>query len=96
MKKLQAKLKQFRDDRDWLQYHTPKNLAMAICGECGELAALFQWAESEKQVDTDRIAEELADILIYAINMCNVMDFDVEDIIDKKIALNRIKYPAKE
>lgn len=86
---------QFRDARDWKQFHKPKDLAAALSIEAGELQELFLW-KSEEQVEAvpkERIAEELADIFAYALLLAEHYQFDVHDIVMKKIEKNNEKYP---
>ena len=85
-------IRQFRDERDWLQYHTPPNLAQSISIEAAELLELFQWG---KVPSTHDISEELADVLIYCLNLADILALDVTDIIQRKMAKNAIKYPAQ-
>ena len=93
---LKKKVNQFRDDRNWLQYHNEKDLALSISLEASELLELFQWKESEAVVDNkrERIAEELADVLIYSYMMADNMDFDIDEIIEEKLKKNGEKYPV--
>lgn len=91
-------LRRFTKDRDWDQYHTPKNLSMALAGEAGELLELFQWLtpEESKQVDRKRAGEELSDILIYAIRMADVLGIDLGAVIWEKTIANSEKYPIEK
>ena len=82
---LQADLAAFRDARDWQRYHTPEALARAIMVEAGELNDLFLWG---REPATAAVAEEMADVLIYCLNLCNALGADAEAIIRKKIAQN--------
>ena len=93
---LKKKVNQFRDDRNWRQYHNEKDLALSISLEASELLELFQWKESEAVVDNkrERIAEELADVLIYSYMMADNMDFDIDEIIEEKLKKNGEKYPV--
>ena len=94
---LKKKINQFRDDRNWRQYHNEKDLALSISLEASELLELFQWKESEAVVDNkrERIAEELADVLIYSYMMADNMDFDIDEIIEEKLKKNGEKYPVE-
>ena len=99
--KIQARLKEFALERDWDQYHSPKNLSMALSVEESELMEIFQWVgseESRKVVDhLDKLGEveaEIADICIYAIRLAGVIGIDLETAIDQKIDQNIEKYPA--
>ena len=93
---LKKKVNQFRDDRNWRQYHNEKDLALSISLEASELLELFQWKETEAVVDNkrERIAEELADVLIYSYMMADNMDFDIDEIIEEKLKKNGEKYPV--
>ena len=95
---LKAILK-FRDDRDWKQFHTPKNLAMSIAIEAGELMELFQWtgpADRLSPEDRVRAEEEIADVAIYLMLLANELDVDLERAVLGKIARNAEKYPAEK
>jgi len=98
--KIQARLKEFALERDWDQYHSPKNLSMALSVEASELMEIFQWVgaeESRKVVDhPDKLGQveaEIADICIYAIRLAGVIGIDLETAIDQKIDQNIEKYP---
>ena len=100
---LQQRLREFASSRDWDQFHTPKNLAMALAGEAGELVELFQWltpAESfqlgSDPLSRSRVAAELADILIYALRMADVLGVNLADAISAKIDLNETRYPIEQ
>ena len=94
-------LETFAADRDWAQFHSPKNLVMALTGEVGEVNELFQWLTEQQSVAIagdparkQRVAEELADVLFYLVRLASVMDIDLNDAAVKKLALNAEKYPA--
>ena len=98
--KIQARLKEFALERDWDQYHSPKNLSMALSVEASELMEIFQWVgaeESRKVVEhPDKLGEveaEIADICIYAIRLAGVIGIDLETAIDQNIGQNIEKYP---
>ena len=98
--KIQARLKEFALERDWDQYHSPKNLSMALSVEASELMEIFQWVgaeESRKVVDhPDKLGQveaEIADICIYAIRLAGIIGIDLETAIDQKIDQNIEKYP---
>lgn len=88
-----VELLKFQKDRDWKKFHTPENLAKSISIESAELLEHFQW---QKEYDSEKVAEELADVLIYCIYMADAMDFDIKEIILNKIAKNAIKYPVEK
>ena len=96
IKKIQDKLAKFAEERDWDQFHSPKNLVMALTSEVGELNDLFQWLteEQSKNSDTDEIRQELADIFIYLLRLADKLDIDIEDAVREKIEINAKKYPV--
>ena len=89
---------QFRDDRNWRQFHTPKDLAISLCLESAELLEVFQWsgADLECPEKRDKIREELADVLSYCILMADVCQLELEDILRAKLARNEEKYPVEK
>lgn len=98
---LKAALQTFTDERNWNQFHSPKNLAMALTGEVGELVEIFQWLteeESKKVADDPKTAravrDELADVTLYLVRLCNVLNVDLNEAITHKIQTNSQKYPA--
>ena len=88
------RIKKFRDDRDWQQFHTPSNLAKAISIESGELLEEFLW--DNDNFNLQNVKEELADVMIYCIHMANALDVNIEDIINMKMDKNEIKYPVEK
>jgi len=88
---IQALLK-FRDERDWEQFHNPKDLALAISIEAGELLELFLWKNAE-EANKEKVKEELADIFSFAFLLAEKYGFDVKDIVLEKIKENSEKYP---
>ena len=89
------KLIHFRDQRDWAQFHNPKDLALAINVEAGELLELFLWKEAP-DANPERVKEELADIFAFALLMAHSYGFDVKQIILDKIESNGRKYPVEK
>ncbi|MEI2730133.1 MAG: nucleotide pyrophosphohydrolase [Candidatus Nanopelagicales bacterium] len=94
---LTADLRAFAIERDWEQFHTPKNLAMALAGEAGELLAEFQWLTTEQSEKLDEkqreaVAEEMADVLIYLCRLSDVLGIDLEQAAANKIAANAERY----
>ena len=87
-------LKEFRDARDWAQFHNPKDLALALSIEAAELNELFLWRTHE-EVDPTGVAEELADVLAYALLLLDAYGLDLDDIVRKKIAINEKNYPVE-
>ena len=101
-KKLATILRSFAAERDWDQFHTPKNLAISISLEAAELLELFQWSRGQRGWDevTDpsiraKVEEELADILLYVIRFADKAEIDLEAIAARKIASNAQKYPPE-
>ena len=95
---LQQKLRAFADERDWNQFHSPKNLSMALSVEAAELLEHFQWlTEAESQslegVDREAVATEIADIQIYLAMIAGKLDIDIENAVNAKIDSNAVKYP---
>ena len=86
----------FRDDRDWKQFHNPKDLAISISLEAAELLEVFQWSGSDVSGSDkkDKIKEELADVLIYCVHMADAFDLDIDQIIQEKMKKNNEKYPV--
>jgi dCTP diphosphatase len=100
---LERDILKFRDARDWKQFHTPKNLSVAIAVEAAELQELFLWqtdAEAKKALlnpaKRERVAEELADVIIYATLLAESLGFNVNAIIRNKLKKNAKKYPVKK
>jgi dCTP diphosphatase len=94
-------LREFAAERDWEQFHSPKNLAMALIVEAAELVEHFQWlTQGESQAllpdQLEAVAQELADIQIYLIRLADRLGIDLERAVDAKIALNAQKYPAEK
>lgn len=98
LEQLREKILQFRDERNWQQFHNPKDLALSLSLEANELLELFQWKTSEEAVEKnlDKMKDELADVLIYAILFANETGIDVLNAVDNKIHLNKLKYPIEE
>lgn len=88
----QARVRRFTEDRDWGQFHSPSNLAKSISIEAAELLECFQW--SDEGYDREHVLEELADVMIYCLQMVEVLDVDVIDILNRKMDLNEKKYPV--
>ena len=101
LKKLTEKALKFRDERDWQQFHSPKNLAEGLTIEAAELMENFLWktpAQSEKlnTKELQRIKEEIGDIFLFTIYLCNALNIDLFDVTSKKIDLNKKKYPIEK
>ena len=97
---LQELLRQFADERDWNQFHTPRNLILAIQAELGELSELVQWVSDDQineqwiQDNNERLREEIADVFLYLIRLSDVLNIDLIDAAEKKIKINSEKYPV--
>lgn len=89
------KLRQFRDERDWGQFHNPKDLALALSIESSELLEVFLWKQPE-DADVEKVKEELADVFAYALLMADAYGLDVEKIVLDKIEKNGKKYPVNK
>ena len=96
---LMAEVRAFAVSRDWEQFHTPKNLAMAIAGEAGELVAEFQWLKEEESVrsalSTEKFSDielEVADVAIYLIRLSDVLGIDLAEVIRKKLDINQVRF----
>ncbi len=99
IKSIQQQLADFADERDWDQFHNPKNLAMALSVEVSELVEIFQWLtakQSEAIMQSDEathVEEEMADILIYLLRMADKLNIDLDSAVSAKIIKNSKKYP---
>ena len=94
-----ARIRKFRDDRDWQQFHDPKNLAVSISIEAAELLELFQWHSGEEATrfaaeNRERVSEEIADVAIYLIELADITGIDLAKAIDAKLEKNAKKYPV--
>jgi dCTP diphosphatase len=97
---IQERLQKFADERNWEQFHTPKNLVMGLCGEVGELIEHFQWLTAEESVAVthnhntmEKVREEIADVQIYLLRLADKLQIDMESAIWEKIKKNEDKYP---
>lgn len=95
LKETIQKLIDFRDQRDWEQFHNSKDLAAAISIEAGELLELFLWKDNE-DVNIERLKEELADVLSFSLLLANKHNLDINQIISEKIDKNNQKYPVSK
>jgi len=96
---LRDRLRVFAQERDWDQFHTPKNLSMALIAEAAELVEHFQWVEGDKSHLLEEkvrpaVEEEIADILIYLVRIADKLGIDLYSAAERKIAINARKYPA--
>ncbi|WHY65015.1 nucleotide pyrophosphohydrolase [Neobacillus sp. SuZ13] len=92
------KVLEFRDERDWKKYHNEKDLAISISLEANELLENFQWRTSEEAIAESKqnIKEEMADILIYLVQLADKMDINLEEEVSNKLLKNAIKYPVNK
>jgi len=90
-----SKLKNFRDERDWAQFHNSKDLALALSIESGELLEQYLWKNAQ-DADVNKVKEELADVFAYALLLSDKYGFDVKEIILEKIEKNEKKYPVEK
>jgi dCTP diphosphatase len=93
-------VRSFADSRDWQQFHTARNLVLALVGEAGELAAEFQWISDDNIVNAlqeadkrEAVGSELADVFIYLLRLADVIGIDLVEELKKKIAINEKRYP---
>lgn len=90
-------IRQFVDERDWAQFHTPKNLAMAMSIEAAEVMEHFQWLATGREITDARrcaVGHELADVLVYLVRLADTLDIDLPAAVAEKMQINRDKYPA--
>ena len=100
---LQTELRVFREERDWAKFHDPKSLLLALVGEVGELAELFQWIPADEATEAfkvgpkhQRAAEEMSDILIYLLGLAEVLDVDLLEAARSKLAASRERFPVED
>jgi NTP pyrophosphatase (non-canonical NTP hydrolase) len=101
LERLNQRLLAFAQARDWEQFHSPKNLVMALAGECGELLEHFQWLNEEQSASLvpekkREVALEMADILIYLVRLSQRLDLDLLAAADEKIGINERRYPVEK
>ena len=99
IEELKKEIRAFADARNWEQFHTPKNLSMAIAGEAGELVAEFQWLTAEQSMRSSMSSEklndvelEIADVAIYLIRLADVLGVNLAEVVRKKIAINESRF----
>jgi NTP pyrophosphatase (non-canonical NTP hydrolase) len=98
--RLRAIVRTFVDERDWDQFHTPKNLASALSVEAAELLEHFQWLQSGRADELgaaklNAVRHEMADVLVYLVRLADKLDVDLFQAVEEKMVLNRAKYPAE-
>jgi dCTP diphosphatase len=101
IEEITAQIRKFRDERDWMQFHNPKDLATALSIEASELLELFLWKtkeEAEQIVDEKReaIEDEIADIAVYLFELADNLDVNLIDAMERKMAKNGLKYPVEK
>ncbi len=101
LEQIQVQLRDFAIERDWEQFHTPKNLAMALTAEAGELVEIFQWLTPNQSLsvmdspnDAEKVREEVADVAIYLLRLADVLGLELADAILAKMRKNALKYPV--
>lgn len=101
--RLEQVLAEFSREREWDQFHTPKNLVMALTGEVGELNEIFQWMTDSEAREAGRspataehVGEELADVLLYLVRLSSVLGVNLNDAVVDKLAKNALKYPVEK
>ncbi len=101
LQQITEQIRRFRDERDWMQFHNPKNLAVSICLESAELLEHFQWSTAEQSEDvvrkkSEQISAEIADVAIYLIELADNLGIDLWQAIQKKLQQNAAKYPVEK
>jgi NTP pyrophosphatase (non-canonical NTP hydrolase) len=101
---LKEMMRVFVGEREWGKFHTPRNLAASVAVEAGELLELFQWLTAEEAERRSRedagfrraVGEEMSDVVMYVLSLANAMELDLAAAIERKMAKNRVKYPAEQ
>ncbi len=88
------RIRRFTEDRDWDQFHSPANLAKSISIEAGELLECFQWDEENYKLDD--VQDELADVIVYCVDMVQKLDLDIDELVNRKMDKNEAKYPVEK
>lgn len=99
MQELIKEVKEFIRERDWEQYHAPKNLAMALSAEVAEIVEIFQWKKADQRLsagEQEALRQEMGDVLIYLIELADQFDFDLIQAASDKMKLNAQKYPVEK
>lgn len=96
---LEVRLAEFARERDWDRFHTPRNIILALTGEVGELAEIFQWLDDRQAevimqtAKAEHVRQEVADVLLYLVRLAMVLGIDLDAAVGEKIKLNALKYP---
>lgn len=98
---IKLRLREFAKEREWDQFHSPKNFSMALIVECAELVEHFQWLTDEQsrnlpEETLEEVSLEMADVMIYLIRLADKLNVDLLDVVDRKIELNAKKYPIEK
>lgn len=100
--RLAIALDQFAVDRNWSQFHSPKNLVMALTGEVGELSEIFQWMSetdshqaAKNPATSQDVKDEIADVLLYLVRLADVLKVDLNEAVTDKLKTNKLKYPIE-
>ncbi|MCR5088652.1 MAG: nucleotide pyrophosphohydrolase [Oscillospiraceae bacterium] len=88
------RIRRFSEERDWDQFHTPANLAKSISIEANELLECFQWSDSN--YDMEDVKDELADVIVYCVDLLDKLGLDADEIVNRKMAKNEAKYPVEK
>ena len=88
------RIRKFSEDRDWEQFHTPANLAKSISIEANELLECFQWSDSDYNLE--HVKEELADVIVYCVDMLDRLGLEADEIVNSKMDKNELKYPVSK
>ncbi len=101
LKAMRIRMRQFAQARDWDQFHSPKNLSMALSVEVSELLECLQWLTEEQSYNLnteqlEAVADEIADVQLYLVRLADKMDIDIATAVEKKIAKNELKYPVDQ
>jgi len=101
VEQIQKQLRAFAQERDWEQFHTPKNLASALAVETSELLEIFQWLNDAQAISIkddvarmSKVEEEMADVTLYLLRLADVLSVDLQKAVDRKLSLNADKYPV--
>ncbi|MDP3920862.1 MAG: nucleotide pyrophosphohydrolase [Candidatus Omnitrophota bacterium] len=101
IRQLTEKIKKFRDDRDWMQFHNHKDMALSLCLEAAEVLEHFQWKKPEEveahaKKCKEELSEELADVACYLFELADNLEIDLEKAIERKLTINGQKYPVEK